>query len=315
MRMGITDALGETMMNAIDTGARRAICTACGTQFEAEHTTPPVHCPICCDVRQAVPPTGQAWTTLERLRITHVNGWRKLREHLYEIRTQPEFAIGQRALLALTPDGNVLWDCLALIDDTTVDLVKALGGISAIAISHPHYYSTMVEWAHAFGCPIWLHEADREWVQRGDPSVSFWSGTTLQLNAYTTLLKLGGHFPGATVLHWATEEGTLLSGDVLQVTPDRTHVSFMLSYPNYLPLSAQTVREMARTLDGFDYTAVYGSFNHAEIESNGKQAVRASVDRYVALLETPALAGQARPQFTARSGNPDDPQQLGVTGT
>jgi hypothetical protein len=315
MRMGITDALGETMMNAIDTGARRAICTACGTQFEAEHTTPPVHCPICCDVRQAVPPTGQAWTTLERLRITHVNGWRKLREHLYEIRTQPEFAIGQRALLALTPDGNVLWDCLALIDDTTVDLVKALGGISAIAISHPHYYSTMVEWAHAFGCPIWLHEADREWVQRGDRSVSFWSGTTLQLNAYTTLLKLGGHFPGATVLHWATEEGTLLSGDVLQVTPDRTHVSFMLSYPNYLPLSAQTVREMARTLDGFDYTAVYGSFNHAEIESNGKQAVRASVDRYVALLETPALAGQARPQFTARSGNPDDPQQLGVTGT
>jgi hypothetical protein len=315
MRMGITDALGETMMNAIDTGARRAICTACGTQFEAEHTTPPVHCPICCDVRQAVPPTGQAWTTLERLRITHVNGWRKLREHLYEIRTQPEFAIGQRALLALTPDGNVLWDCLALIDDATVDLVKALGGISAIAISHPHYYSTMVEWAHAFGCPIWLHEADREWVQRGDRSVSFWSGTTLQLNAYTTLLKLGGHFPGATVLHWATEEGTLLSGDVLQVTPDRTHVSFMLSYPNYLPLSAQTVREMARTLDGFDYTAVYGSFNHAEIESNGKQAVRASVDRYVALLETPALAGQARPQFTARSGNPDDPQQLGVTGT
>lgn len=315
MRMGITDALGETMMNAIDTGARRAICTACGTQFEAEHTTPPVHCPICCDVRQAVPPTGQAWTTLERLRITHVNGWRKLREHLYEIRTQPEFAIGQRALLALTPDGNVLWDCLALIDDATVDLVKALGGISAIAISHPHYYSTMVEWAHAFGCPIWLHEADREWVQRGDRSVSFWSGTTLQLNAYATLLKLGGHFPGATVLHWATEEGTLLSGDVLQVTPDRTHVSFMLSYPNYLPLSAQTVREMARTLDGFDYTAVYGSFNHAEIESNGKQAVRASVDRYVALLETPALAGQARPQFTARSGNPDDPQQLGVTGT
>jgi hypothetical protein len=303
------------MMNAIDTGARRAICTACGTQFEAEHTTPPAHCPICCDVRQAVPPTGQAWTTLERLRITHVNGWRKLREHLYEIRTQPEFAIGQRALLALTPDGNVLWDCLALIDDATVDLVKALGGISAIAISHPHYYSTMVEWAHAFGCPIWLHEADREWVQRGDPSVSFWSGATLQLNAYTTLLKLGGHFPGATVLHWATEEGTLLSGDVLQVTPDRTHVSFMLSYPNYLPLSAQTVREMARTLDGFDYTAVYGSFNHAEIESNGKQAVRASVDRYVALLETPALAGQARPQFTARSGNPDDPQQLGVTGT
>jgi hypothetical protein len=126
---------------------------------------------------------------------------------------------------------------------------------------------------------------------------------------------LGGHFPGATVLHWATADGTLLSGDVLQVTPDRTHVSFMLSYPNYLPLSAQTVREMVRTLDGFEYTAVYGSFQHAEIESNGQQAVRDSVERYVALLETPALAGQARPAFAASARSSDDPQQLGVTGT
>jgi hypothetical protein len=302
-------------MDAHDSAAQNAICVACGTQFSAQQTKPPAQCPICHDVRQALPPTGQAWTTLERLRITHFNAWRKLREHLYEIRTQPEFAIGQRALFVRTPDGNVLWDCLTLIDDATVDLIQALGGVSAIAISHPHYYATMVEWAHAFDCPIWLHEADREWVQREDAAVSFWSGTTLQLNAYATLVKLGGHFPGATVLHWATADGTLLSGDVLQVTPDRTHVSFMLSYPNYLPLSAQTVREMVRTLDGFEYTAVYGSFQHAEIESNGQQAVRDSVERYVALLETPALAGQARPAFAASARSSDDPQQLGVTGT
>jgi len=36
--------------------------------------------------------------------------------------------------------GNILWDCVSLIDSDTVARIQALGGISAIAISHPHYY-------------------------------------------------------------------------------------------------------------------------------------------------------------------------------
>ena len=44
-----------------------------------------------------------------------------------------------------------MWECLALVDDATVDLLKGLGGVAAIAISHPHYYTTMVEWSRAFG--------------------------------------------------------------------------------------------------------------------------------------------------------------------
>ena len=61
----------------------------------------------------------------------------------------------------------MLWDCLALIDDATIDVLKGLGGIAAIAISHPHYYTTMVEWSRALGgVPIHLHAADRKWVTR-----------------------------------------------------------------------------------------------------------------------------------------------------
>jgi hypothetical protein len=35
-----------------------------------------------------------------------------------------------------------------------------LGGVSAIAVSHPHYYATMVEWARAFSALIFVHAAD-----------------------------------------------------------------------------------------------------------------------------------------------------------
>ncbi|MCG5078630.1 hypothetical protein [Paraburkholderia tagetis] len=232
-----------------------------------------------------MPPTGQSWTTLESLRITHTNAWRALREDLYELRTQPPFAIGQRALLLRTAQGNILWDCIALLDQATIDIVKALGGINAIAISHPHYYTTMIEWAHAFGCPVFLHEDDREWVMRQGDALHYWHGDTLNLMGDTTLLRVGGHFPGGTILHYAADQGMLLTGDVLQVTPDRTHVSFMYSYPNYLPLGARQVSSIGKAVAGLCYERVYGSFAHAEIEHDGQQAVARSVERYLALVD------------------------------
>ena len=153
------------------------ICVTCGTQYAAtDHE--PAECPICLDERQFLPPGGQQWTTLEQMRGPYFNAWRRHEPKLYGIGTIPNFAIGQRALLVQTPHGNVMWDCITLIDDATIDLVHALGGIAAIAISHPHYYSCMVEWAHAFDAPVWLHEADRAHVMRPDPLLHFWSGAT-----------------------------------------------------------------------------------------------------------------------------------------
>ena len=51
-------------------------------------------------------------------------------------------------------------------DDETIAQVNARGGIRAIAISHPHFYSSMIEWAEFFDAQIFLHSADREWVMR-----------------------------------------------------------------------------------------------------------------------------------------------------
>jgi hypothetical protein len=263
------------------------ICTACGTQY-APTENPPQECNICTDSRQYVPVTGQSWTTLDTLALTHSNFYRRLQSNLYAIATQPKFGIGQRALLVRTPAGNVLWDCVSLIDDATVDIVRALGGVSAIAVSHPHYYTTIVEWAREFDCPVWLHEDDREWVMRKDESIVHWSGDTARPLGDLTLIRLGGHFKGGTILHWPQGNdgrGVLLSGDILQVVPDRRHVSFMWSYPNYIPLPAFTLSEMSKQLDPFDYDAVYGGFWDAEITRDGKKAVAESFERYLSMLE------------------------------
>jgi glyoxylase-like metal-dependent hydrolase (beta-lactamase superfamily II) len=267
----------------------RYICTTCGTQYEAADR-PPAECGICRDERQYVPESGQSWTTLGALRRTRRNAWHRYEPALWGIGTEPAFAIGQRALLIRHRDGNVLWDCITLIDDATVDLVNALGGLRAIAISHPHYYSAMVEWSQAFGdVPVYLHENDREWVMRQSPHLRFWGGDRTSIGSGLTLVRCGGHFAGGSVLHWAegaNGNGALLTGDIVQVSPDRTSVSFMYSYPNFIPLSARAVADIATSIDDLRYERIYGAWWDRWIGGNGKAAVARSVERYRARLSS-----------------------------
>jgi len=259
------------------------ICKTCGVQF-AESDHPPPSCPICEDERQYVGWDGQQWTTLAELRAGHTNVVRAEAADLTGITTEPAFAIGQRALLLRDPAFPLLWDCLTLIDDATVTAVRAAGGIRAVAISHPHYYSAMVEWAHAFDVPVYLHAADRAWVMRPDPCIAFWEGETLDLGEGITLIRCGGHFAGGTVLHWAAAaagRGALLSGDVLQVGQDRKSVSFMYSYPNYIPLDAAAVRRIATATAPYRFDRIYGAFGDRNVAVGGNEVVRQSVARYL----------------------------------
>jgi len=264
------------------------LCVTCGTQFPpADHA--PTHCPICEDERQFVGLQGQQWTTLEQLRRTHRNTLFQEGDGIWGISTAPAFGIGQRALLVRTNPGNILWDCVSLIDSDTVALIEALGGIYAIAISHPHYYTSMIEWSRAFGgVPIYLHEDDREWVRRPDASITFWQGDTYPLEHGLTLIRVGGHFPGFQVLHSAEAEkgqGALFTGDQPQVCPDRQYVSFMYSYPNFIPLDAASVRKIVSMLEPFSFTELYGAWPNFVVRGNAKKALRRSAERYLRAFE------------------------------
>lgn len=269
-------------MNASGEGSA-FICSACGTQYPPS-AQPPSACAICRDARQYVPRSGQTWTTLEQLRGNHRNMFQQLAPGLLAIGTTPEFAIGQRAILLRSEHGNFLWDCVPLLDDATVEIIRALGGLRGIAISHPHYYSTMPEWSRAFGgVPIYLHAADRDWVMQPSDAIDFWDGEQKKLAAGLTLVRCGGHFAGGTVLHWAKGRGTLLVGDILQVTPDG-RVSFMYSYPNLIPLPATAVQRIGEALKLFRYDALYGAFWPQNVPDGAEAIVSESISRYVRAL-------------------------------
>ena len=259
------------------------ICTTCGCQYP-ETEAPPSACLICQDDRQYVNPAGQAWTTLPAMRKTYFNAFRQLEPGLFGIGTVPSFAIGQRALLLTNAAGNILWDGISFLDDATIAIIKALGGLSAIACSHPHFLASTVEWSHAFGhVPIYLHASDKDFITRPDKVLTLWDGEQHELAPGLTLVRCGGHFPGSSVLHWAqgaAGQGALLTGDTLQVRPDKG-LTFMHSYPNLIPLDAKSVIAIRDTLAPWMFDTLYGGWWERVIPSNAKQVMTASVAQYV----------------------------------
>lgn len=261
------------------------ICITCGTQF-AETPAEPKECPVCEDDRQYVGAGGQQWTTQEKLRSgAWKNVVRELEPGIHSITTEPKFGIGQRALLIQTPKGNILWDCISLLDEATIRAVRDLGGVSAMAISHPHYYTTMVEWSRAFGdVPIHLHQDDARWVMRPDPRIHHWTGETKVLSEGFTLVRTAGHFDGYQVLHWnagANKQGILFSGDQPQIAADPRWVSFMYSYPNMVPLNEAAIRRILTSLDPFEYERIYSAFTPGLVSRDAKAVVRRSAERYI----------------------------------
>jgi len=262
----------------------KAICVTCGTQYE-ESATPPERCAICEDERQHVSLDGQEWTTFEELRSQHHVEIVLQERFLTSFSIAPRFAIGQRAFFLQTPEGNILWDCISLFDAAAVEHIRRRGGLQYIVISHPHYYAAMAEWSHEFGdAAIYLHRDDAQWVMRTWPAVEHWSGEIKRLPGGLKAIRCGGHFAGGTVLYWpsgAEGKGVLLTGDVIQVAPDLKHVSFMWSYPNWVPLGPQAVRRVVAAVEPYSFDRIYGAFPKVTIASGGKQAVAKSAKRYL----------------------------------
>ncbi|OBT70071.1 hypothetical protein VE03_00618 [Pseudogymnoascus sp. 23342-1-I1] len=267
------------------------VCEACGTQYGTSDATLLISCRICDDPRQYVPATGQSFTTLRSLRSAHTS---TLTPHptapsLSIIHTSPRLAIGQRALLLHTTAGNILWDCITLLTPSLVSSIKALGGLAAIVISHPHFYSTHLLWAQVFKCPVYLADDDRGWLVEedscsSDPVRRFIVGEGAEREipgeggrpTGAKAIKVGGHFPGSLVL---LHDSRLLVADTIMPTPSgvgdwgargrpkgMNSFAFMWSYPNMIPLPPPTLASMWRILSRYEFNTVHAGFPGLDIE-------------------------------------------------
>lgn len=259
------------------------ICKTCGTEF-TESANPPDSCPVCKDERQFVGYNGQEWTTMESLQQEYSITMKEIGSGVHALQVEPSFAIGQRALLVQTDTGNMLWDCIPLINNEIISRMHELGGIDMIAVSHPHFYSAIVRWSRAFdNIPVYLHQADKNWVMRPDNVITFWNGRAYDLTDELILVNPGGHFDGGTILYRkknGKRPGAIFTGDIIHVVADRQWVSFMYSFPNLIPLPSKKVQDIADIVCKFQFDEIYGAWDGKEIHTNGNAVVRTSADRY-----------------------------------
>jgi hypothetical protein len=255
------------------------ICRTCGVETT---TPPPELCPICEDDRQWVPETGQQWTTRTELEAEgHSLSIEEKEPGLFALHVEPRFGIGQTCYLACTEDGNLLFDVPGYIDAEAVAAVSELGGVSAIAASHPHMFGTQLEWSAAFDdAPVFICRADLGWVQRPSNRFAAYFSEAAPLPG-VSLRRVGGHFPGSAVAVWPGADGIgiMLSGDSIGPVRRQGWVTFMRSFPNFLPLSAAVVRRIAASVAELDFDRMYGNFGQS-IPTGAYQAVQTSAERY-----------------------------------
>ncbi|MBV9919809.1 MAG: hypothetical protein JOY78_02995, partial [Pseudonocardia sp.] len=149
----------------------------------------------------------------------------------------------------------------------------------------------LVDVAAAFDARIFVPRADSAWVQRPSPRITFYDEDVEPVPG-VTVARIGGHFDGAAVLHWAAGDGgagVLLTGDTIMVVEDRSWVSFLWSYPNLVPLDAATVERIAQRVARFRFGRLYGGWwGHVvgDESIDAAEVVQRSARRYVERLGT-----------------------------
>jgi hypothetical protein len=86
------------------------------------------------------------------------------------------------------------------------------------------------------------------------------------------------------VLHWAGADGgkgALFTGDSISVAQDARWVTFMRSYPNYIPLPPSEVRKIVAAVEPYAFDRLYGGWWDSVVRSDAKAAVRRSAERYI----------------------------------
>ncbi|WP_063979670.1 MBL fold metallo-hydrolase [Mycolicibacterium brisbanense] len=260
------------------------ICTGCGVEHAHSDTRPPENsCVLTSEVvsieeRGDLPPHG-TWTTLEALAAQpHHTEYADHGRGVHSLRRVPRFAIGHRSFLVQTAHGNLLWDAPSYLDDDVVALVRRLGGVAAIAASHPHMFGAQLSWSRAFDrVPVYVNALDQEWLPQQDLLIELWHDEVEPVPG-VRLVHVGGHMRGSSVA--ITADGTLLAGDTISGGLARDWVSFQRSFPKNIPLSAAVVQRIVTRLDAYDYDRLY-TLGGDEIDSAAKDVVHRSAETHI----------------------------------
>ena len=239
-------------------------CTNCG-HWQRWPGVPQV-CPVCADVRNALPRDGFAFLTAQQVDALATCSWGPSPiAGVTEFACTPRFGLDSRGWVVETDDGLVGFECAPWYDDAALEELRRLGGLHVLAASHVHGYGALWRLQAELEPPVvCVGVRDLLWTKAF--RVTWPADDVLQLAPDLVLHRTGGHFDGHSVLH-DSRRGVLFCGDSLKVDLAEDGTPLALSahkaFHAQIPLSHGELRHYRSVVEHLDFDTVFTPFEGA----------------------------------------------------
>jgi hypothetical protein len=237
-------------------------CTNCG-HWQRWPAPGPQVCPVCADVRNALPEHGFEFVTPKQADELVTGFWRPSAvAGITEFGTEPRFGLDSRGWVVESDAGLVGFECAPWYTAEMLAELRRRGGLEVLAASHVHGYGALwqlqLELEPRVVC---VGVRDLEWTKAF--RVTWPADDVLELAPGLTLHRTGGHFPGHSVLH-DSRRGVLFCGDSLKVDlaadGSPAGLSAHKAFHAQIPLSHAELREYLAVVAELDFGTVATPF-------------------------------------------------------
>lgn len=237
-------------------------CTNCG-HWQRWPPPGPTVCPVCADVRNALPADGFCFLTAEQVAASvrcfqRPSGVDGVTEH----GCTPRFGLDSRGWVIDTDLGPVGFEGAPWYDEAAIAGLRARGGLPVLASSHVHGYGALWQLQSEL-TPAVVAVGVRDLVWTKAFRVTWPVDERLELAPDLWMLRTGGHFDGHCVLH-DRRRGALFCGDSLKVDLDEagapTALSAHKAFHAQIPLSHAELRHYREVVAPLAFGAVLTPF-------------------------------------------------------
>ena len=253
-------------------------CTNCG--YWQHYFAAPPDCPVCSDVRNALPESGwefvSATEMLERERRGEVKcRWREIDDGIWMFSNEKPLGIGSSGYLIVRETGNIAFESPGWWTEDAIKFIDSLGGLRFVSSSHPHGFGAIYQIQEYF--PEAAVAFQREAVQFTKAfAVNLVFDDVLAIDEAATLYHVGGHYEGQSVLYYEPRK-ILFCGDALKFDLDESGQTVSISchkaFHKQIPLSKKEIENYLRIIGGLDFRQACSPFEYAP-DAKTSDAVR-----------------------------------------
>jgi hypothetical protein len=253
-------------------------CAHCG-HWQRWFAEPPF-CPVCTDVRNALPDDGWVWITRDDLADRQAR-WAEVAPGITGYWVEPQVGLGTTGWVIETDAGFVGWEGAGIYQPQALAELRRRGGLVALGASHVHGYGALWQLQDELAPPVLaIGVDDLAWTKAF--RVTWPTDDRHDLAPGLVMHRSGGHFPGHSVLH-DEKRGILFVGDLLKVDLDGgtpVGLSCHKAFHAQIPLSHAEIRQSRALVEQLDFDAVATPFEFARPVST--KQVLALFDRQLA---------------------------------